>query len=60
MLVYISVGTASDVTMAMKLACESGRLAFLSGRIPKRLYAKASSPELEHFCDVFTKGLCRN
>lgn len=30
---------------AMKLACESGRLAYLSGRIPKRLYAKASSPE---------------
>ncbi len=30
---------------AMKLACESGRLAFLAGRIPKRLYAKASSPE---------------
>jgi thiazole synthase len=30
---------------AMKLACESGRLAFLSGRISKRLYAKASSPE---------------
>lgn len=30
---------------AMKLACESGRLAFLSGRIPRRLYAKASSPE---------------
>ncbi len=30
---------------AMKLACESGRLAFLSGRMPKRLYAKASSPE---------------
>ena len=30
---------------AMKLACESGRLAFLSGRIPKKLYAKASSPE---------------
>ncbi len=29
---------------AMKLACESGRLAYLSGRIPKRLYAKASSP----------------
>lgn len=33
------------MAMAMKLACESGRLAFLSGRIPKRLYAKASSPE---------------
>lgn len=30
---------------AMKLACESGRLAFLAGRIPKKLYAKASSPE---------------
>ncbi|MGQ3685739.1 MAG: thiazole synthase [Candidatus Loosdrechtia sp.] len=30
---------------AMRLACESGRLAYLSGRIPKRLYAKASSPE---------------
>ncbi len=30
---------------AMKLACESGRMAFLAGRIPKRLYAKASSPE---------------
>lgn len=30
---------------AMKLACEAGRLAFLSERIPKRLYAKASSPE---------------
>jgi thiazole synthase len=30
---------------AMKLACESGRLAFFSGRIPKKLYAKASSPE---------------
>lgn len=29
---------------AMKLACESGRLAYLAGRIPKRLYAKASSP----------------
>jgi thiazole synthase len=29
---------------AMKLACESGRLAYLSGRIPKKLYANASSP----------------
>ncbi len=29
---------------AMRLAAESGRLAFLSGRIPKRLYATASSP----------------
>lgn len=30
---------------AMKLACEAGRQAFLAGRIPKRLYASASSPE---------------
>ena len=29
---------------AMRLAAESGRLAYLSGRIPKRLYATASSP----------------
>jgi len=29
---------------AMSLACESGRLAYLSGRIPKKLYATASSP----------------
>lgn len=30
---------------AMKLAIEAGRLAYHSGRIPKRLYATASSPE---------------
>jgi len=30
---------------AMKAACEAGRWAHLSGRIPKRLYATASSPE---------------
>ena len=30
---------------AMNLACQAGRDAFLSGRIPKRLYASASSPE---------------
>ena len=30
---------------AMKAACEAGRLAYLSGRIPKHLYATASSPE---------------
>lgn len=29
---------------AMKLACEAGRWAYRSGRIPKRLYASASSP----------------
>jgi thiazole synthase len=30
---------------AMRAACEAGRLAYLAGRIPKRLYATASSPE---------------
>ncbi len=30
---------------AMKSACEAGRLAYLAGRIPKRMYASASSPE---------------
>lgn len=30
---------------AMKLSLEAGRLAYQSGRIPKRLYASASSPE---------------
>ncbi len=29
---------------AMKLAIEAGRKAFLAGRIPKKLYATASSP----------------
>ncbi|MCH6566872.1 MAG: thiazole synthase [Nitrospinae bacterium] len=29
---------------AMKLAIESGRLAYLAGRIPRKLYASASSP----------------
>ena len=30
---------------AMKWACQAGRQAYLSGRIPKKLYATASSPE---------------
>jgi thiazole synthase len=29
---------------AMRHACEAGRLAYLAGRIPRRLYANASSP----------------
>lgn len=29
---------------AMGLACEAGRLGYLAGRIPKKLYAQASSP----------------
>lgn len=34
-----------SMAAAMKHAAIAGRLAFLSGRIPKRLYATASSPE---------------
>jgi thiazole synthase len=29
---------------AMRLAVEAGRKAFLAGRIPRKLYATASSP----------------
>jgi len=35
---------AERMALAMKLATEAGRLAFLAGRMPKRLYASASSP----------------
>jgi len=39
-------GAKDPVKMAraMRLAIEAGRLAYLSGRIPKKLYATASSP----------------
>ena len=47
--VLLNTGIASaqdPLTMAhaMKHACIAGRLAYLSGRIPKKLYATASSP----------------
>ncbi len=35
---------AVSMAKAMKLAVESGRLAYRAGRIPKKLYAAASSP----------------
>ncbi len=39
-------GARDPVKMAtaMRHAIEAGRLAYLAGRIPRRLYAKASSP----------------
>lgn len=39
-------GATDPVAMAraMKLAVEAGRLAYLAGRIPKKMYASASSP----------------
>jgi thiazole synthase len=33
-----------EMARAMRLAIEAGRLAFLAGRIPRKLYASASSP----------------
>ena len=35
---------APRMAQAMKLAIQAGRLAYLAGRMPKRLYASASSP----------------
>ncbi len=32
------------MALAMKLACQAGRLAYISGRIPTKLYGEASSP----------------
>ena len=46
-LLNTGVALAKDpvrMAKAMKLAVESGRDAYLSGRIPKKLYASASSP----------------
>lgn len=35
---------AAKMATAMKLAIQAGRLAYMAGRMPKRLYASASSP----------------
>jgi len=46
-LMNTAIAEAQDsekMAVAMKLAVESGRLAFLSGRMPRKLYASASSP----------------
>jgi thiazole synthase len=46
-LMNTAIAEARDSAMmaeAMKLAIEAGRLAYLAGRMPKRLYASASSP----------------
>jgi thiazole synthase len=34
----------AKMATAMKLAIEAGRLAYVAGRMPKKLYASASSP----------------
>jgi thiazole synthase len=46
-LLNTAVAAATDsekMAAAMKLAVQAGRLAFLAGRMPKKLYASASSP----------------
>ena len=46
-LMNTAIAEAQDAQMmarAMRLAIEAGRLAYLAGRMPKRLYASASSP----------------
>src|SRR5215217_7188811 len=46
-LMNTAIAEAEDpakMAMAMKLAIEAGRLAYLAGRMTKRLYASASSP----------------
>jgi thiazole synthase len=46
-LMNTAIAEAQDparMAQAMKLAIEAGRLAFLAGRMSKRLYASASSP----------------
>jgi len=47
-LLNTAIAQAADplrMARAMRLACEAGREAWLAGRIPRRLYATASSPE---------------
>jgi thiazole synthase len=47
LLLNTAIAEAEDpvsMAMAMKLAVEAGRLAYLAGRMPQKLYAAASSP----------------
>jgi len=47
-LLNTAIAHAADplrMAVAMQAACHAGRQAFLAGRIPKKLYATASSPE---------------
>jgi thiazole synthase len=46
-LMNTAIAAAEDparMALAMKLAVEAGRLAYEAGRMPKKLYATASSP----------------
>jgi thiazole synthase len=39
-----AAGDAVKMAEAMNLACQAGRLAYLAGRMPRKMYATASSP----------------
>lgn len=46
-LLNTAIASATDperMAWAVRYACEAGRLAYLAGRIPRKLYANASSP----------------
>lgn len=46
-LLNTAIASAADplaMAQAMKMACQAGRLSYKAGRIPKKLYATASSP----------------
>jgi thiazole synthase len=46
-LMNTAIAAAEDsvkMAVAMKLAVEAGRLAYVAGRMPRKLYATASSP----------------
>src|SRR5205814_9218113 len=46
-LLNTGIAAAQDplrMAWAMRYACDAGRLAYLAGRMPRRLYASASSP----------------
>jgi thiazole synthase len=49
-LLNTAIASAQDpvkMALAMRHACEAGRLSYLAGRIPKKRYASASSPILD-------------
>jgi thiazole synthase len=58
-LLNTAIAQAQDpvrMAWAMRNACEAGRLAFLAGRIPKKLYATASSPMDGRIASAGVKG----
>jgi len=58
-LLNTAVACASDpvgMARAMRDACSAGRYAFLSGRIPRRLYGSASSPLEGHIAEPPRRG----